>query len=106
MGLVAHGPFFQIAGGAEESDLAAFELEDHVFEGDGAFAGLGACVVEIVRSTDAGYRRSRLRPLARSYSENFGLAAPSRRSAAMKPNGCACRHPGRRECVAVLERRL
>ena len=52
--LLAHGPFFQVAGGAEESDLAALEFEDYVFEGDGAFAGLGAGVIEIVERGGTG----------------------------------------------------
>jgi hypothetical protein len=46
--VASEGPCFQVSRGAEQCDLAAFELEGHVLQRDEMLAGLGAGIVEIV----------------------------------------------------------
>ena len=50
----SHCPAFEVAGGAEEGYLAAFEFEGYVLQCDEAFAGLDLGAVEIVEVGGGG----------------------------------------------------
>ena len=47
-------PTFEVAGGAKQRHLGAFQFEGYVLQGDEAFAGLGLGVIQVVEVGGGG----------------------------------------------------